>query len=255
MVSSSDHCSRYRGHVVLRLSKVTVQSFYDDWSSRQVWASGTRTAMDLALRSSELGKYQLGRVGHSHVEQWVKRTADQPLAAGTIKTRYNNVRSIFRAAVRYRLIVRDPTENVRLPRQRRPEASMTVPTVEQVGALVDAADGAFRTFVALCAFAGLRLGEAAAVQVADVDFLRRKLNLTRQVQRVCAGEIEIKAPKYGSERIVNLPDELVAMLLTTSTPTPTSARSRGGCSRGRPATRRTRTPSATGGASPRRTPA
>lgn len=32
-------------HVVPRLSKVTVQSFYDDWSARQVWASGTRTAM------------------------------------------------------------------------------------------------------------------------------------------------------------------------------------------------------------------
>ncbi len=88
------------GHVVPRLSKITVQSFYDDWSSRQVWASGTRTAMDLALRSSDVGNYQLGRVGHSHVEQWVKRMADQPLAAGTIKTRYDNVRSIFRAAVR-----------------------------------------------------------------------------------------------------------------------------------------------------------
>ena len=200
------------GHVVPRLSKITVQSFYDDWSSRQVWASGTRTAMDLALRSSGLGNYQLGRVGHSHVEQWVKRMADQPLAAGTIKTRYNNVRSIFRAAVRDRLIVRDPTENVRLPRQRRPEASMTIPTVEQVGALLDAAEAPFRTLVALCAFAGLRLGEAAAVQVSDIDFLRRKLNLTRQVQRVSAGEIEIKAPKYGSERVVNLPDELVAML-------------------------------------------
>jgi integrase len=200
------------GHVVPRLSKITVQSFYDDWSSRQVWASGTRTAMDLALRSSGLGNYQLGRVGHSHVEQWVKRMADQPLAAGTIKTRYNNVRSIFRAAVRDRLIVRDPTENVRLPRQRRPEASMTIPTVEEVGALLDAADAPFRTLVALCAFAGLRLGEAAAVQVSDIDFLRRKLNLTRQVQRVSAGEIEIKAPKYGSERVVHLPDELVAML-------------------------------------------
>jgi integrase len=236
------------GHVVPRLSKITVQSFYGDWASRQVWASGTRTAMDLALRSSGLGNYQLGRVGHSHVEQWVKRMADQPLAAGTIKTRYNNVRSIFRAAVRDRLIVRDPTENVRLPRQRRPEASMTIPTVEQVGALLEAADGPFRSFVALCAFAGLRLGEAAAVQVSDIDFLRRKLNLTRQVQRVSAGEIEIKAPKYGSERIVNLPDELIACSHTTSTPTPTSALWRGGCTRASPATHHTRTPLATGGA-------
>jgi hypothetical protein len=44
-------------HVVPRLSKITVQSFYDDWSRRQVWASGTHTAMDLAMRSSGLGGY------------------------------------------------------------------------------------------------------------------------------------------------------------------------------------------------------
>lgn len=168
--------------------------------------------MDLALRSSELGRYQLGRVRHSHIEQWIKRMADQPLAAGTIKTRFNNVRSVFRAAVRDRLIVRDPTEGVRLPRQRRPEARMTIPTVEEVGALLDAADDSFRSFVALCAFAGLRLGEAAAVQLADIDFLRRQLNVTRQVQRVSAREVEIKPPKYGSERAVYLPDDPLAML-------------------------------------------
>ena len=33
------------------------------------WASDRRTAMDLALRSSGLGNYQLGRVGYSHVEK------------------------------------------------------------------------------------------------------------------------------------------------------------------------------------------
>lgn len=50
--------------------------------------------------------------------------------------------------------------------------------------------------VALCAFAGLRLGEAAAVQVGDVDFLRRTLTLSRQAQRENGGGIEIRPPKY-----------------------------------------------------------
>lgn len=103
----------------------------------------------------------------SHIEAWIKRMADQPLAAGTIKTRYNNVRGVFRAAVRDRLIVRDPTEAVRLPRQRRADASMTIPIVQEVGVLLGAADDSFRAFVAPCASVGLRLGEAAAVQVAD----------------------------------------------------------------------------------------
>ncbi len=199
-------------HVVPRLSRITVQAFYDDWSRRQVWASGTRTAMDLAMRSSGLGGYQLGQVSHSHIEAWIKRMADQPLAPGTIKTRYNNVRGVFRAAVRDRLIARDPTEAVRLPRQRRADASMTIPSIEEVGALVTAADDSFRAFVALCAFAGLRLGEAAAVQVADIDFLRRQLTVARQVQRAGDRQVEIKAPKYGSERVIYLPDELTTLL-------------------------------------------
>src|SRR3954453_7738259 len=33
------------------LGRVTFQAFYADWSTRQVWAPGTRTAMDLAFRS------------------------------------------------------------------------------------------------------------------------------------------------------------------------------------------------------------
>ena len=43
------------------------------------------------------------------------------------------------------------------------------------------ADERFRPFIALCAFAGLRLGEAAGVQLGDVDFLRRSLKVSRQV--------------------------------------------------------------------------
>lgn len=64
----------------------------------------------------------------------------------------------------------------------------------------------------LCAFAGLRLGEAAAVKLEDVDFLRRRLTVSREVQRAGRGQVEIRAPKYGSERIVFIPDGLVTML-------------------------------------------
>ncbi len=53
---------------------------------------------------------------------------------------------------------------------------------------------------------------AVAVQLGDVDFLRRTLSVTRQVQRANRGHVEIRAPKYGSERVVFLPDGLVTML-------------------------------------------
>jgi integrase len=89
---------------------------------------------------------------------------------------------------------------------------MTIPTTEEIGKIMAAADVRFRPFSGLCAFAGLRLGEAAAVKVEDIDFLRRTLTVSRQVQRGGRNMIEIRPPKYGSERVVYLPEDLVNML-------------------------------------------
>jgi integrase len=89
---------------------------------------------------------------------------------------------------------------------------MAVPSPADVGKIITAADVWFRPFIGLCAFAGLRLGEAAAIKLEDVDFLRRTLTVSRQVQRAGGKHVEIRAPKWGSERVVFLPDGLVTML-------------------------------------------
>ncbi len=89
---------------------------------------------------------------------------------------------------------------------------MSIPTTEQVAVLVGSVDNRYKPLLALAAFAGLRLGEAAGVQVGDIDFLRRQLTVARQVQRGHGGVIEVRAPKYASERIIFLPDALVSML-------------------------------------------
>jgi integrase len=60
---------------------------------------------------------------------------------------------------------------------------MLTPTPEQVASARAACpDPAFVGFIAVCAYAGLRLGEAAGLQVGDVDFLRRPIRVRRQVQ-------------------------------------------------------------------------
>jgi integrase len=89
---------------------------------------------------------------------------------------------------------------------------MSIPTPPQVGALLAAADDRFAGFIAICAFGGLRLGEAAALQVGDVDFLRRRVVVSRRVQRGPGGTIEIRAPKHGSERTIVVPDRLVTLI-------------------------------------------
>ena len=67
----------------------------------------------------------------------------------------------------------------------------------------------FEAFVATCAFGGLRLGEAAALKVSDIDFMRQEIDVQRQVQRADGGQVELRPPKYGSERTVHIPRQLV----------------------------------------------
>lgn len=208
-----------------RAGTVTFAAYFVGWSARQVWMPGTEKAMRLAAESVPFADMPLRSIRRSHLESSVKamQVADRGkdkdgnsrpagLAVGTISTRFNNVRAVFRAAVRDRLIVIDPTDNVRLPRRPRRDGEMQLPSVEQVRGLLDAAPRRWQAFVALCAFGGLRLGEAAALQVGDIDFLRRAVNVQRQVQRAGGGLVEIRGPKYGSSRTVFLPDQLVTML-------------------------------------------
>lgn len=196
-----------------RAGRITLTSFYAEWAKNRIWTNGTHKAMDLAVRSATFNDIPLGKVRHSHVEAWVK-SMSVDLAPGTVKTRFTNVRSVLRAAVRDGRIATDPTNGVDLPRRRKREAAMTIPTPDDVRKLLEAADERFAGFIAVCAFAGLRLGEAAALKADDVDFLRRRLNVERQVQRGAEGGVEIRLPKYGSERVIPVPDDLLQILST-----------------------------------------
>ena len=207
------------------------------------------------MRSSGLGRYQIGEVSRSHIEAWIKRMADQPLAPGTIKTRYNNIRSVFRAAVRDRLLVRDPSESVRLPRQRSADAAMTIPTVEDVGALLTAAEPRFG--------ASLHCARSQAFASGRRRHSRSVTSIFSGASSPSTGRCSGPAVDWSRSNLrssarndgIFLPDDLAHCCRSTSSATPSDERRTGGCSRASPATRRTRTPSATGGARPRRPPA
>lgn len=192
--------------------RVTFDAYYRTWSERQVWAPMTEVQMDLVRRTVPFGSVSIASLRTSHLEAWVKSMVSAGYAPTTVATRTNAVRAALRAAVRDRLISVDPSTGVRLPARRRREHAMQVPTPEQVRLLLDASNPRMRAYLALCAFAGLRLGEASAVSLDDVDFLGRTLHVQRQVQRTRGGPAELRQPKYGSERTVYLPNRLVEIL-------------------------------------------
>lgn len=195
-----------------RAGRVTFEDFYTQWSARKVWLPGTVAANDLVRRTVPFKASRMSSIGKPTIEAWVKEMDSSGLAPNTIGQRMNVVRAVMRGAVEERVIADDPTVGVKLPRSRRRDAAMNLPTTGEVGALLAASEGHMRAFVGVCAFAGLRLGEASGLQVGDVDFVARTLTVHRQVQRRPGGPAEVVPPKYEQERTIFVPDELLEML-------------------------------------------
>jgi integrase len=123
----------------------------------------------------------LNRIRRSQVQAWVKELSAR-LQPGTVRTRFHNVRTVLRAARTDRVISDDPTAGIRLPTQGAASA-MRLPTPDEVGAILAAASPQQQVFISVCAFGGLRLGEAAALRGSDFNLPRRRLSVLRQVQR------------------------------------------------------------------------
>ena len=81
--------------------------------------------------------------------------------------------------MRDRLIVASPCDGIRLP---KPEPKRVEPlATEKVEDLIKAMPARYRALVMLAAGTGLRQGEAFAVEVEAIDFLRRMLRVDRQL--------------------------------------------------------------------------
>ncbi|WP_291279300.1 site-specific integrase [Galactobacter sp.] len=200
-----------------KAGEITLRDWYAQWRDVQVWAVGTYAKSNQAIDSCDFAGMKIKDVRPSHVQAWVKRmdtpdAAGKKLSPGTIKNRVKMIRSAFKAACQDAVILRDPTEKVKLPRERKAEAKMLLLTSEQVREAMDSAPPEFSAFIAVCAFAGLRLGEAAGLQVGDVDFLRGTITVARQVQGAGTTSLRIEPPKHGSERVVFVPRRLTDLL-------------------------------------------
>ncbi|WP_369251842.1 tyrosine-type recombinase/integrase [Geodermatophilus amargosae] len=170
--------------------------------------------MNLVARSVPFGDLQLKNIRGSHLEAWVKQMHVDGLAPRTIANRFTAVRTIFRAAVRDRRIPTDPTVDVSRPPKKPTsrEQQVEVPTPEAVAELLSATEPRMRAYIGVCAFAGLRLGEASALNIDAIDFLKRTLRVERQVQYKPKFGAEVKDPKHASKREVYIADELAEML-------------------------------------------
>src|SRR5262249_26289980 len=97
-------------------------------------------------------------------------------AVSTARRHLAYVRAAYRYGVRHELVERDPTADVRLP--RLPDHDPAIDSNEQLRAIHAAIRNEREEVVVfLFAFAGLRLGEVAALEWRQIEFERWQLRL------------------------------------------------------------------------------
>lgn len=180
----------------------------------QVWQVGKQhlarktvlaAKADVARVSARWGRTLVTEVVHDDVQLWISSMTSQrgkgdkvrvwPAATQTRVKALQCLRGALAVAIRLGMITKDPTEGVTTGRLTKTE-----PRFLDVDELRDlaAAAGRDRALVMLLGTTGLRIGEACALEVGDVDVKR--------------GRLRVRRSKTGVPRDVPIPKSVLALL-------------------------------------------
>lgn len=160
-------------HVDPRTARQTVDQWCDTWlegyGSR---APGTvrQAKVHLRLIRQAFGPMQLTAVRPSTVKAWTARLAAEGYEPSYVYATYRRLAQVMGDAVADGILPRSPCSRKTAPKsgEQRPYVASTA----QIWALYEAFPEGLRPAILLGAFAGLRVAEAAALRVSDVDFMR-----------------------------------------------------------------------------------
>ncbi|MDF3309894.1 tyrosine-type recombinase/integrase [Rhodococcus sp. T2V] len=142
----------------------------------------------------------LSDMSREKLRRWVTAMCETSSAA-TVQKNVGVVRQVLEQAVEDSRIVANPATGLDLPTIEHNE--MRYLTVQQVNSLADAADQHSLLCYTL-AYCGPRFGEAAALQVADVDLDRQRLRIHRSVT-VVDSKLVFSSTKSNKGRDVPIP--------------------------------------------------
>lgn len=195
--------------------RVTISSIADVWLQTPSWTESTR-ARNRSIVGTYIiprwGSVRVDRVAYETVQAWVNELS-LTLAPTTVHKVAGVLRSILRVAVKSRRIAVNPANDLELPRPK--VKARRYLDAYQVESLAEAADE-HSLLVYVLAYTGLRFGELAGLQVANVDLMRRRFRVERSVTEV-NGALVYSSPKDHQRRSVPYPaflDEEIRALVS-----------------------------------------
>lgn len=192
-----------------RAARITVDDWAPRWLATKVnLKATTRATYENLLHKHVLttwGNVRLADVTHEGVAAWIATLESGGLSASTIRQTHRVFSLLLDLAVRDGRLARNPAASAPLPRAIR--AEQVYLTHAQVEDLAIAA-GEYRIAVLFLAYTGVRFGEMAALQVRNLDLLRRRARIVESVAEV-HGHAVFSTPKTHQSRSVPIPRFLV----------------------------------------------
>ena len=215
-----EHSKLAGTYVDPKAGQITFSAWATEWATRRRWKPATRERIERELRLHILpvfGRQPLATIRRAQIEQWA---AGLDLAPSTARRIADTLSTMLAAAVEDELIPRNPAARARLP---QPESAPFVPlTIDQIRTITRAAPEHLRAAVILSAGTGLRQGEAMAVTLDRIDFLRRELRVDRQLWSPAKGVPHFAPPKtrrgYRTIALSSITTDTLAVHVSTFAP-------------------------------------
>lgn len=202
-------------YVAPSLGKITVGELGPEWLARQkgIIKPSAFHSVESAWRVHVQPRWattSIADITHSGVQKWIGELAER--RKGTLVTTAHSVLArILDDAVRDRRLAVNPARGVKLPaRAKNKNIYLTAKQLQMLS--VEA--GRYGSLVLLLGTGGLRWGEAAALRVGDIDFLKRKVVLHENAVTVGA-DVHLGTLKSGKDRTVVLPKFVVEEIAKT----------------------------------------
>jgi integrase len=192
-LTSVEHSKLSGAYVDPSAGRTTVEAYAQQWTQRRTWRPATVDRVEREFRLyiiPAFGRTELRAVRRPEIERWA---ATLPLAPSSVRRIVETFGTMMASAAADEVIPRNPVTGARLPSAER--APLVPLSVDEVWRMADAVPSHMRAAVVLSAGTGLRQGEAMAVTIDRVDFLRRSVRVDRQLWTPKAGQPVFAPPK------------------------------------------------------------
>jgi integrase len=158
-----------------------------------------------------LGERILSTITPLDVQDAYQKMIDRGLSARTVRYTHSVLRSAIRQAIRWRLLLQDPTDGAQLPRLGRRETRVL--TAEQSRIFLSAAlKTHFGPVFALALTSGMRPSEYLALKWQDIDWDRGTVSVVRSLERSAGAWRFAETKRARSRRIVKLQEWVLETL-------------------------------------------